>query len=188
MATHSSILVWRIPWSEEPGGLQSIGSQRVRHDWSNLAQNSTYIYPLPLESLSYSCPYHHPSRSSQSTQLNSCVIQQLPLAVYLNMIVYVCQHHSLKLSLPLLPHPQGLFRGKVCTHITSCHFYLGAMFPGASAKKVRDFPWPVTKPLGQDKVMCLCADCPPGWILVIASWAFESILFIFFLFFHWEIH
>ena len=32
MATHSSILAWRIPWMEEPGGLQSMGSQRVRHD------------------------------------------------------------------------------------------------------------------------------------------------------------
>ena len=32
MATHSSILVWRIPWAEEPGGLQSTESQRVRHD------------------------------------------------------------------------------------------------------------------------------------------------------------
>ena len=32
MATHSSILVWRIPWTEEPGGLQSMGSQRVGHD------------------------------------------------------------------------------------------------------------------------------------------------------------
>ena len=31
MATHSSILAWRIPWTEEPGGLQSIGSQRVGH-------------------------------------------------------------------------------------------------------------------------------------------------------------
>ena len=31
-ATHSSILAWRIPWTEEPGGLQSTGSQRVRHD------------------------------------------------------------------------------------------------------------------------------------------------------------
>ena len=37
MATHSSILAWRMPWTEEPGGLQSIGSQTVRHDWSNLA-------------------------------------------------------------------------------------------------------------------------------------------------------
>ena len=32
MATHPSILAWRIPWTEEPGGLQSTGSQRVAHD------------------------------------------------------------------------------------------------------------------------------------------------------------
>ena len=32
MATHSSTLAWRIPWTEEPGGLQSMGSQRVGHD------------------------------------------------------------------------------------------------------------------------------------------------------------
>ena len=32
MATHSSILAWRIPWIEEPGGLQSMGLQRIRHD------------------------------------------------------------------------------------------------------------------------------------------------------------
>ena len=32
MATHSSILAWRIPWTEEPSGLQSMGSQRVAHD------------------------------------------------------------------------------------------------------------------------------------------------------------
>ena len=34
MATHSSILAWRIPWTEEPGGLESMGSQRVRHNWA----------------------------------------------------------------------------------------------------------------------------------------------------------
>ena len=37
IASHSSILAWRIPQTEEPGGLQSMGSQRVRHKWSNLA-------------------------------------------------------------------------------------------------------------------------------------------------------
>ena len=37
MATCSSILAWRIPWTEEPGRLKSIGSQRVRHNWSDLA-------------------------------------------------------------------------------------------------------------------------------------------------------
>ena len=34
MATHSSILAWEIPWTEEAGGLQSTGSQRVGHDWA----------------------------------------------------------------------------------------------------------------------------------------------------------
>ena len=34
---HSSTLAWRIPWTEEPGGLQSMESQRVGHDWSDLA-------------------------------------------------------------------------------------------------------------------------------------------------------
>ena len=38
MATHSSILAWRIPCTEEPRGLQSSGSQRVRHDWSESAR------------------------------------------------------------------------------------------------------------------------------------------------------
>ena len=37
VAIHSSILAWRIPWTEEPGGLQSMGLQRVRRDWSDLA-------------------------------------------------------------------------------------------------------------------------------------------------------
>ena len=40
LATHSSILAWRIPWTEEPGGLQSLGLQRVRHD----KQLSTHIH------------------------------------------------------------------------------------------------------------------------------------------------
>ena len=37
MATHSSVLAWRIPGTAEPGGLQSMGSHRVGHDWSDLA-------------------------------------------------------------------------------------------------------------------------------------------------------
>ena len=40
MAIHSSILPWRTPWTEEPGRLQSMGSHRVGHDWSDLAAKS----------------------------------------------------------------------------------------------------------------------------------------------------
>ena len=43
MATPSSIRAWRIPWTEEPGGLRSIGLQRVRHDWSDLA-HTTWVF------------------------------------------------------------------------------------------------------------------------------------------------
>ena len=41
MATHSSILAWKIPWTEEPGGLQSMGWQRVRQDLATKNNKST---------------------------------------------------------------------------------------------------------------------------------------------------
>ena len=42
MVTHSSILAWRIPWTEEPGGLQSMGLQRVGHDWETNTHTQKY--------------------------------------------------------------------------------------------------------------------------------------------------
>jgi len=44
MATHSSVLAWRIPGTGEPGGLPSMGSHRVGHDWSDLAAAAAYDY------------------------------------------------------------------------------------------------------------------------------------------------
>ena len=46
MATHSSVLAWRIPRTGEPGGLQSMGSHRVRHDWSDLAAAAAVIITI----------------------------------------------------------------------------------------------------------------------------------------------
>ena len=56
MATHSSTFAWKIPWMEEPGRLQSVGSQRVRHDWAislslSLLINRTPSIQSPPESL-----------------------------------------------------------------------------------------------------------------------------------------
>ena len=48
MATHYNILAWEITWTEEPGGLQFMGSQRVRHDPSDLAEPNT---PLKISSV-----------------------------------------------------------------------------------------------------------------------------------------
>ena len=46
MATHSSVLAWRIPGTGEPGGLLSVGSHRVGHDWSDLAAAAAGIIKL----------------------------------------------------------------------------------------------------------------------------------------------
>ena len=58
MATHSSILAWRIPWTEEPGGLPSIGSQRVGHDLATIS----FLTPDPDPNLSpHQLPFVRPS-------------------------------------------------------------------------------------------------------------------------------
>ena len=46
MAAHSNILAWRIPWTEEPGGLQSMGLQKVEHDLVTKQQITTYCYQV----------------------------------------------------------------------------------------------------------------------------------------------
>ena len=48
MATHSRILAWKIPWTEEPGRLQSMGSQRVRHEFHFHFQRTLNIIIFPL--------------------------------------------------------------------------------------------------------------------------------------------
>ena len=57
MATHSSVLAWRIPRTGEPGGLPSLGSHRVRHDWSNLV--AAEATRLSFQSLSHFWLFEH---------------------------------------------------------------------------------------------------------------------------------
>ena len=55
MGTHSSVLAWRIPGTGEPGGLPSMGSHRIGHDWSDLAAAAAFCIMIMLSlSLSYS--------------------------------------------------------------------------------------------------------------------------------------
>ena len=73
MATHSSILAWRIPGMEEPGGLLSMGSRRVGHDWSDLAAAALGInwllrqrscgYPFKYDVKLYGDAGSHPASS-----------------------------------------------------------------------------------------------------------------------------
>ena len=61
MATHSSLLAWRILCTEEPGGLQSMGSQRVRHNWATKAFTQT-SFRLPV----FPWPFQGPSQDPRS--------------------------------------------------------------------------------------------------------------------------
>ena len=84
MATHSSVLAWRIPGTGEPGGLPCIGSHRVGHDWSDSAAAAVYMYSaypsFPV------CPTPHPSRftwkrSEKSTLFWAAEINTLKYAM-----------------------------------------------------------------------------------------------------------
>ena len=55
MATNFSVLAWRIPWTEEPGGLQSMQVQRVRHDWETFIH--FFIFRCTGPSLWYACSW-----------------------------------------------------------------------------------------------------------------------------------
>ena len=57
MATHSSILAWRIPWTEESGGLDSIESHKVRHDWSDLACMHARLWKVAFPSEDCYCVF-----------------------------------------------------------------------------------------------------------------------------------
>ena len=67
-ATHSSILPWRIPWTEEPGGLQSMGLQTVGHDWV------TDIAFWETEPLSLWCLIATPRGNPQNWMLKTCPV------------------------------------------------------------------------------------------------------------------
>ena len=85
MATHSSILAWRVPWTEEPGGLQFIGSQRVGHNRSDLAcmptrypDNTGRLWPLGLKYKIMGCsnPFFKgtPSHNSKHNHFSSFTV------------------------------------------------------------------------------------------------------------------
>ena len=82
MATHSSVLAWRIPGTGEPGGVPSVGSHRVRHDWSDLAAaaaaEASYREAWPWAKLSFfikGSPERHSAESRRPAELGERGLQ-----------------------------------------------------------------------------------------------------------------
>ena len=74
MATQSGILAWRIPWMEESGGLQSMGSRRVRHDWSNCGWFHFPVLAQSSGSLAVPLLNKSPVEENSRTQRNNSLI------------------------------------------------------------------------------------------------------------------
>ena len=102
MATHSSIPAWRIPWTEEPGQLQSIVSQRVGHDWSNLA--------------------HMHARTSYIITFFS--VKYILHIIYVYIWRYMCEHMCLYARYMVTYH--------VCTHVVYTYTCVCCVFPYVS--------------------------------------------------------
>ena len=84
MATHSSILAWRIPWTEEPARLQSTGSQRVGHDWVT----SLSLSQRPL------CLVQVFNGSKTKGSMFLCIYRSIHVCVYTRVCVCVSHTHT----------------------------------------------------------------------------------------------
>ena len=95
MAIHSRILAWEIPWTEEPGGLQSIGLQRVGHDLATKSQLHTYLHLQP-EAVG-----HQPSiHSSTHFHYQLSLLTHIAILFYLEILLEVLK--SVVINFPLL--------------------------------------------------------------------------------------
>ena len=81
MAIHSSTIAWKIPWTEEPGRLQSMGSQRVRHDWATLLTYLTYPWTR------YCSRY-----LGYLSEQRSLALESLPYGISLNLLLMLDIH------------------------------------------------------------------------------------------------
>ena len=73
MATHSSVLVWRIPGTGEPGGLPSVGSHRVGHDWCDLAAAAAGILDLASLHFRWDIPRFLPTKVVYNVSFHKCI-------------------------------------------------------------------------------------------------------------------
>ena len=124
MAMHSSILAWEIPWKEEPGGLQSMGSHRVRHKWETEPAPRVYIYVNPnlrYSVSSGSSAVAFVSYSSLGKIINATSFEEMNEKVYLNSQVVsaaIGPKKNTSLSQPVTLSFQHMKVGQ------SCNMYL----------------------------------------------------------------
>ena len=126
MATHSSILAWKIPWMEEPGSIQFMGLQRVRHNWAtslfNFTPRQEYWSGVPFPSPGdLPNPGIEPTSPAPAGRFFTSEPLGKPLSIlYIISIVYTCQSPSLNSSHPLPFPPWYQYICSLCMCLYSC--------------------------------------------------------------------
>ena len=108
MATHYNILAWEIPWTEEPGGLQSIGSQRVRHD---LATKSTRLMEQRPQA----------PNATKNIDLSELTYNIYSVQFSCSVMSYSLQPHGLYHVRPPYPSPVTRVYSNSCPLSQRCH-------------------------------------------------------------------
>ena len=125
MATHSSTLAWKIPWTEEPGRLQSMGLQRVRHDWATSLHFTSCISKAFgfWATFSRSKSQNYQDNSSLLGDMHACVCMLRDFShVHLFATLWAVAHQA-PLSMGILewvamPSSRGSSRPRDGTHIS----------------------------------------------------------------------
>ena len=103
MATHSSILAWRIPWTEEPCRLQSTGLQRVGHDWAtSLSPGSIPFTPFQFPFMFLGGVFHLPGQTYRKKKADTGTLAENPVWV----------EHAKKQWIPPSGNKKGRAEGK----------------------------------------------------------------------------
>ena len=94
MATHSSIPAWRIPWTEEPGGLKSIGSQKLGHDWATNTDTHNIVATSLFSDDFWNSPYHIAVRKVTTDIFHHTLyLSGFTLNPLKSNLCYCCRHH-----------------------------------------------------------------------------------------------
>ena len=130
MATHSSILAWKIPRMEEPGGLQSLGSQRVRHDWTanthhicRIWKNDTneHIYKTETDwQTSLSMIISRSCRVAANGIISFFFIVNSSFCIYIYIYIFIYQRRQWHPTPVLLPGKSHGWRSLVGCSLWGC--------------------------------------------------------------------
>ena len=145
MAPHSSTLAWKIPWTEEPGRLQSMGSLRVGHDWATSLSFFTFVHwrrKWP------STPAFLPGESQGwGSLVGGCLWGHADLDT--TEVIWQQQQHD-----------KSVWESKILSKVITAEFFLNFMLHGFSRKVILLSRWIFFCSECTDTLYCLNAEMP----------------------------